>query len=184
MHRLFVFGISVSIVTISVFTPPPHTSSFLPLFSKAPIPLSRLQQPSHSAKITSDFCFFFSRMAFLSYCCLSFFYYNTNYYYYYYCKVYLEETFVYYTITILSVTAGRKRNVENQQLNYLLFQTQHIQTLSFDSSLFFWHSFLQTHTHAHAVKDLSHVMYSDLKASWFALCAVESVCSEALCTQG
>lgn len=59
---LFVFSISVSTVTISVFSSP-----FLPLSSKAPIPLSHLQQPSHSAKTTcfSDFCFFQEWLFFL-----------------------------------------------------------------------------------------------------------------------
>lgn len=178
MHSLFVFSISVSIVTVSVFTP--HLLLPSPRLQSTDSPFPFPAAVSLSQNHFWLLLFFFQEWLFFL-IAVFLFYYNTNYYY---CKVYLEETFVYYTITILSVTAGRKRNVENQQLNYLLFQTQHIQTLSFDSSLFFWHSFLQTHTHAHAEKDLSHVLYSDLKASWFALCAVESVCSEALCTQG
>lgn len=112
------------------FHPPPPPSFPSSPKHRFPFPVSssRLTQP----KSLLTFAFFQEWLFFLI--AVFFFYYNTNYYY---CKVYLEETFVYYTITILSVTAGRKRNVENQQLNYLLFQTQHIQTLSFDSSLFF-----------------------------------------------
>lgn len=76
------FVSSISIVTISVFSPIP--SSPVPL-SHLPAAISLSQKPL--AFQTFRFIFF-SRMAFFSYCSLfSFFY----YYNYYYCKVYLEE---------------------------------------------------------------------------------------------
>lgn len=77
--------------------PPPQLLSFpSPPKHQFPFPASssHLTQPKPLAFQTFAI---FTRMAFCYYCSLSFLNYNS-----YYCKVYLEETFVYNTITILS----------------------------------------------------------------------------------
>lgn len=85
----FVFSISVSIVTVSIFSTPPSFPS--PPKHQFPFSIS-------SCCLTQPTPLFFFFLASLScFCFFPLFYYN-----YYYCKVYLEETFVYYTITILS----------------------------------------------------------------------------------
>lgn len=92
---LFVFSISVSIVTISVFSPPPFPS---PLLQTTNSPFPPPAAVSLSQNHLLLWLLLFSRMAFL-FLLLSLFFYSNNYYY---CKVYLEETIVYITITILS----------------------------------------------------------------------------------
>ncbi len=72
---------------LSLPSPPKHQFPF-------PASSSRLTQPKPLAFLS--FAFFKNGFSFLW---LSFFFYYNNYYY---CKVYVEETFVYNTITILS----------------------------------------------------------------------------------